>query len=656
MTPNSKYRPEIDGLRALAVLPVLFFHLGLGFTGGFTGVDVFFVISGFLICGIILRESDESRFSMLRFYERRVRRILPAFFVVAFVAIMLGALVLYPGDFDLMGNHLSFISLFASNVYLSIFEGGYWTGDAKMFPLLHTWSLAVEEQFYFVMPVILLVLHRRLKKQLFGALAFLFSVSLFYCIYATQVIPEKAFYLLPSRGWEMLMGGMVYLLVQRDCPWKEHALIGKILGGVGLLLIIGSYFTITGAMAFPGYIALFPTLGTALFIYSNSWGTNWSGRLLTWAPVVFVGKISYSLYLWHWPLIIFFKAHRYPEDLVLYDKILLFVVSLVASVLTWKFVEQPFRHPAKRHSPLKAIVPACILLVLLFGVSLAIRKYDGFQGRLPWVAGEVVARVKFEQDALGFERLSGIFNAKDQFQSGGYQVGVQGGQSPRIVVIGDSHAGMYSEKLSRFSLDYGFPISFFTNSGYKPLVQDNIEEDQLIFEYLSEWKPSVIIFIIKTEYLFGAPSEKDKYKDLYKDAIYRLSRICEDFYFVLQTPRSTAFNIRGWANDSTIRLIDLLINDGATDLPRLREEPAISRSSRAQARAWVEGFGIPNLEILDPGDYLLENGQTVITDQGRLLYWDGDHVNNLGAELVSPLFQEIFEGLASETEPNSSSE
>ena len=637
-----KYRPEIDGLRAFAVLPVVLFHLGLGFPGGFTGVDVFFVISGFLICGIILRESDEGRFSMLRFYERRVRRILPAFFAVIFASLILAALILYPGDFDMMGHHLSYISLFASNIQLSLFEGGYWAADAKTFPLLHTWSLAVEEQFYFVMPVILIVLHRWFRKHLFGALLCLFFVSLAYCIYATQAIPQQAFYLLPSRAWEMLLGGMVYLLIQRDCPWAKSPLVGSLLGAVGFVLMVGSYFMITGEMAFPGYIALFPTVGAALFIYSNSWGTNWTGQLLAWAPMQFIGKISYSLYLWHWPLIIFLKAHRWPEQITVTDKGALFVVSFAVSVASWKFIEQPFRHSAKRHSAIKAIVPACALLVLMLGVSLVIRKADGFPSRIAWIEGEAVPRIKAEQEALGLAGNQPIFNAMDEFHNGGYQVGTSDGEMPQFVVIGDSHAGMYGPQLSQLSVEYGEPVAFFTEASVRPFFQNDVETDTLVYSFIEKWKPSVILLIIKMDdELWRVVSDPDHARHL-EHALRRVSENCDALYFVLQTPKSVEHNIRGDFDLLQLRVISLL-TDGAIELPHMVDEPEISRLSRLQTKNWLEGLRLPNLTILDPGTYMLEDGKTVIADQqGRLLYLDDDHLSNFGAEHVSPLFREVF--------------
>ncbi|WPJ95006.1 acyltransferase family protein [Coraliomargarita algicola] len=647
MNKNSNYRPEIDGLRALAVLPVVFFHFGMGFSGGFTGVDVFFVISGFLICGIILRESDEGGFSILRFYERRVRRILPAFFTVIFATLVLAALVLYPSELDLMGHHLSYISLFASNIQLTAFEGGYWGADAKTFPLLHTWSLAVEEQFYFVMPFILMVLHRCFRKHLFVALLFLFFTSLVYCIYATETVPKQAFYLLPSRGWEMLFGGMVFLLVQKGCPWSKVPYVSSLFGLLGLILIIVGYFCITEDMAFPGYIALLPTVGTGLFIYSNSWNKNWTGQILAWSPLQFIGKISYSLYLWHWPLIVLLKEHRYPQEIGITDQLLLLLISFILSVLTWKFIEQPLRHPAKNHSRFKAFVPACFFIVVLFGVSLVIRKFDGFPSRLALVGGEAVAHIKMEQESLGGQANDTKYTKNGLFAEGGYQVNIEPGEVPELVVLGDSHAGMYAPVFSKLSAEYDVSSSFFMLSGVRPLLDTTALDNDLIYGYLEQWRPSAIVFIMRMDNMIGQILADPDYAKRWESVLRRTSLACDDLYFILQTPKSLERSFSGSFDFIQLRLIRLLVGDGE-QLPQRVDEPKVSRISRSQTLAWLIDLDISNLKVLDPGQYLLDGGKTVILDDDdRLLYVDDDHVNRFGAEYASPLFTSIFRTILS---------
>jgi hypothetical protein len=454
----------------------------------------------------------------------------------------------------------------------------------------------------------------------------------------------------------MLMGGMIYLLIQRDCPWAKPSPLSGMLGGAGLLLIISSYFTITGAMAFPGYIALFPTLGTALFLYSNSWGNNWSGPLLAWAPLQFIGKISYSLYLWHWPLIIFLKAHCYPEEIGMTDKLALFVVSFIVSILSWKYIEQPFRHPAKRNSAFKAIVPACILLVLMFGVSLVIRKYDGFPSRMTWMVGETVVRIKSEQEVMGWDGCPPIFNATDLFRRGGYQVGVNASNNPELIVIGDSHAVMYGTVLAELAVKFNVPIAFFTQSGLKPLFQGNTEEDMVIYRQLENWNPSAVVVILRSDRLIDKATVDANYRDRWVTSMRKISSICDNFYFVLQTPRSSGYDLNGYIDMVRYKLISDLVGETGGALPIRLIEPEDSRHSRSEIRTWVKELGLSNLRLLDPGLRLIKNGNVTITKDGRLLYMDDDHLSNLGAELASPIFSEIFEKRASEIESTNSSE
>lgn len=419
------------------------------------------------------------------------------------------------------------------------------------------------------------------------------------------------------------------------------------IGGLGLMLMIVSYFSITGEMAFPGYIALFPTLGAALFIYSNSWGNNWTGRLLACSPLLFIGKISYSLYLWHWPLIVFLKAYRDPLGISLSDKIALFVVSLVLSVLSWRFVEQPFRHPAKRNSAFKAIVPACILLVLLFGVSLIVRKYDGFPSRTSWVVGDVVNRIKNEQEVFGLSGNQKVFEAAELFNAGGYQEGIQDGQIPEVVVIGDSHAGMYGPVLSDLSLEHDVAVSFFTEAGVKPLFHvTTLAEDEKIFSYIEDWQPALTVLIMRMDYLMDSIETDPSYVERWTSSMRRLSQSCGELCFVLQTPKSVSYDIRGVRETRLLRLIRILTNKGETELPILVAEPESSRQSRGRIKVWVEELGLPNLRLLDPAQFMMKGRDVVITHQGRLLYTDDDHLSNFGAESSIPMFREVFEGLS----------
>jgi peptidoglycan/LPS O-acetylase OafA/YrhL len=339
------YRPDIDGLRALAVIAVVLFHYRVpGFGGGFVGVDVFFVISGYLITGLIMKEAGEGRFSLRYFYERRIRRIFPALFGMLAAATIVAALLFFPISFANFGKSLLATAVFASNFEFWR-ETGYFDVGADQKPLLHLWSIAVEEQFYLVFPALLLLIGSRSKARLALCVAAIFAVSLGFSIWSTHHAPAAGYYLLPSRIWELMLGALL-AIGAADFPARGR--VHQLAAAAGLALIGYSVFGYSHLTPFPGAAALIPCIGTALVIAAGQ-GTVLN-RVLSLKPVVFVGLISYSLYLWHWPIYVFARAalFRAPAP---YETVLLIGLSFVLSVLSWRFIERPFRGRTLRWSP-----------------------------------------------------------------------------------------------------------------------------------------------------------------------------------------------------------------------------------------------------------------------------------------------------------------
>lgn len=332
-----KYRPEIDGLRAVAVIPVVLFHLKLAaFGGGFVGVDVFFVISGYLITSLIVKDIEDGRFSILNFYERRARRILPALFAVVLFSSVVASILFTPGHFTEFGNSVVATILFYSNISFWS-ETGYFATPSDLKPLLHTWSLAVEEQFYILFPLTLLLVARFAAKWLVVAILAIASVSLVLSVWAVSTNPSAAFFLAPSRAWELMLGALLALGV---VPQPNNRTVQEIVSVAGLGLIGWAVFTFSTATPFPGLNALFPCVGATLVIYAGS--TNRVARLLAAKPVVFLGLISYSLYLWHWPLIVFTRYHLL-RDPAGWEIAVIIVLSFFMAVLSWRFIETPLR-------------------------------------------------------------------------------------------------------------------------------------------------------------------------------------------------------------------------------------------------------------------------------------------------------------------------
>lgn len=431
-----KYRAEIDGLRALAVIPVILFHTGLPlFDGGFVGVDVFFVISGYLITTIIINELDQGRFSVVDFYERRARRILPALFLVIFACIPFAWYWLLPSDMKSFSQSLIAASIFASNIFFW-HESGYFDTAAELKPLLHTWSLAIEEQFYLLFPLFLAISWKLGRRKLIIALGIILIISLAISHWASYAKPAAAFYLLPTRGWELLIGALVAFALSRPNQSSLGKTLPEFFSWLGVALILFSVFTYSKKTPFPGFPALIPTLGTALIILFAS-PYNSVGKLMSNKLFVGVGLISYSAYLWHQPLFAFAR-HRSLTEPSISTLLLLSLVSLVLAYFSWKFVELPFRN--KEKVPRKSVfIFSAIgsLGIVLYG--LAGHKTNGFIDNPRWDPIRKIEKIK-EHRASGF-RLCENKKVSTAFKFGLVCVLGDDSVAPSGIIWGDSFAG-----------------------------------------------------------------------------------------------------------------------------------------------------------------------------------------------------------------------
>ena len=340
-----KYRAEIDGLRAIAVVPIILFHAGFEyFSGGFVGVDVFFVISGYLITTIILSEKEQGTFSLVNFYERRFRRILPALFMVMLVSLIFSLLWLMPSYMEDFSQSLMAVSTFSSNI-LFWRESGYWEISNELKPLLHTWSLAVEEQYYVLYPLFLMLIWHFRKCWILGSFIVIAAISLATAQWGAYNKPIPTFYLLPTRGWELAIGaGIAYYFLYRKQTVRtllSHKSVNEALGLLGLLMISYAVYVFDKGTPFPSLYALVPTVGTGLIILFSSSQTM-VGRLLSIKPLVAVGLISYGAYLWHWPLLVFARHLSITEPSELTFAILA-LLSFPLAYLSWRYIEKPFR-------------------------------------------------------------------------------------------------------------------------------------------------------------------------------------------------------------------------------------------------------------------------------------------------------------------------
>lgn len=363
-----KYRSEIDGLRALAVMPVIFFHAGFSFfSGGFVGVDVFFVISGYLITTIIIRELNNNTFSIKRFYERRARRILPALIFVILISSIISFIFLTRSE--LAGYFKSVIAtlFFFSNFYFYK-TTPYFRSESDLEPLLHTWSLSIEEQFYIIFPITLLLFHKFFKRYIFLMLIFGFVASLFICQFlALKTGGTLNFYFTFSRAWELALGAIcAHILIYKNLSYSP--LIKNLLSTIGIILIMFSIFFFSRQTVFPSFYALVPTIGTSLIILFADRDT-FVNKILSIKFLVSMGLISYSLYLWHQPLLAFGKI--FFDDLSIIKKLILIFFSILMSIFSYFYIEKIFRDKNKIDFKFffKTITITSIFLVLFSHIS-----------------------------------------------------------------------------------------------------------------------------------------------------------------------------------------------------------------------------------------------------------------------------------------------
>ncbi|MEP0960597.1 MAG: acyltransferase family protein [Roseobacter sp.] len=443
-TSGTLYRADIDGLRALAVVPIVLFHMGVGaISGGFVGVDVFFVISGYLITSLLLRDLEDGRFSFLAFYVKRIRRLGPALLVTLLLTLAVGRFVLAPEHLELLAES-SLASLLSVSNILFWLEAGYFDAEAIYKPLLHTWSLGVEEQFYFIWPALLLLAWRLGRAGIQVILALLALASLLCAEYFLAAHPETVFFLAPFRIFEFSFGASLAVMT----IWPEGS--AKMRSGIsvlGLALILGTMFLFDKSTRFPGLHALVPCLGAALIIWAGP--EAWFNRILAQNLFVYIGRISYSLYLVHWPVVVYYTyLYELPQSPL---EISLLTTGVVLLACAMYFgVEQPCRKRTFKTDPPKFAIGTRQLLfsvgglaALIFGYSIVIDRQDGMKDRLP---ADLQALNRAVSDGRG-ARIKGIRTGQCHFSKmslpeylSAFDECLPDHRENMIVVLGDSHA------------------------------------------------------------------------------------------------------------------------------------------------------------------------------------------------------------------------
>jgi peptidoglycan/LPS O-acetylase OafA/YrhL len=433
-----KYRADIDGLRALAVLPVVLYHMGFSryMPGGFIGVDIFFVISGYLITSIITANIESNSYSLADFYNRRIKRIFPVLFVLYITVAILSLLSHFPSESETVGNSIASSVFFVSNI-LFYYSSGYFDTTSDSNFLLHTWSLSVEEQFYVLFPIILYTMKNLTKNQRLLTLTTIAVASFLTSTYLVKNDASAAYYLVHSRAWELMLGALLAI----HAPKSLTKPAAELLGITGLVLILSSCFFINKATPFPGLAALPACLGTVAIIYSGISNT-WISTILGNPILRFFGLISYSLYLWHWPIWVFFDEKFQFEGLSGFlAKIGLIILSIIVATISWQYIEKPFRQKRswlnQRNVLTGGVIVMCLMTVFAFSLSNL--------NRIIWSPTPEAEKIneyvnyggiKFNTDAKCF--LHSEDNSWELFEKDKcLNISLT---KPNILVMGDSHA------------------------------------------------------------------------------------------------------------------------------------------------------------------------------------------------------------------------
>ncbi len=646
-----KYRPEIDGLRALAVLPVILFHAGFeAFGGGYVGVDVFFVISGYLITTIIVDELRRGSFSIVRFYERRARRILPALFLVAAVCILLAWYWMTPAEMKAFGQSLVAMTLFGSNI-LFWRTSGYFENTSELKPLLHTWSLAVEEQFYVLFPLFLMLGWRFGRRVLMAAMLVLALASLWWSQSLLVDHLAMAYYLLPARAWELLVGAFVAFYLDRrhgllpNRAWREAASIA------GLALLAYGVFAFDEFTPFPGFAALVPTLGTAALILCARPDTA-VGRLLGMKAVVGVGLISYSAYLWHQPLLAFarLRAFSAPGKPLLAA---LCMLSLLLAYLTWKFVETPIRQ-RKTISRGQLFGASAAIGSCLLGVGLAAhleRITPLWQLAHPGLVNTGVGLTSVAQ-----RPCVGMAAPRDGICR------VYGHGSRRVVIWGDSHA--LALAVSVPVLD-DVELVVLSQPGCPPLIGVRRLEDpgapsgcsklsalEHYADYVASLKPDTVLLAGRwTLYLHGLQFEGVASKRHHylseSDTGRALPSLAERETVLARALRRTVSRFSAQSQVLVLAQVPDFASYGFRRIARQDfAEPlsALSEWHRSELRVLAGLSDMPNTHVIDPKPVFCDSIVCATRDKGVLLYQDENHLSPAGGAKLwrEVLAQRIF--------------
>ncbi len=637
------FRNDINGLRAIAVVIVVLFHFGLpGFSGGFVGVDVFFVISGFLMTGIIFTKLQKNQFSVLEFYLARARRIIPALAALCLILLFLAWFLLPPYEYDRLGKHIIGAATFLSNIVF-FKESGYFDASSHEKWLLHTWSLSVEWQFYIIYPVLILVLRKMFSMTLIPWMLLSFALGSFLL---SAFLPDRwavaGFYLLPTRAWEMMLGGLVFL-----CALKSSKKMAPLMEFAGLALIIASTLFLDASVKWPGWMAILPVAGAVLILVAardDSWVTQ--NRVAQ-----YLGATSYSLYLWHWPVVVALSLLDVIQSpMWICVGILL---SMIFAHLSYRFIEQYWRAPPRKLHPLRPLSVYASVLMVIAAAGFVIFRYQGIPARVdtyiaiadgeqrnrnPRVECMVVPSsdpsspmcifgkntkkiaVIVIGDSHSNTAINAIADAIPDEQGGALFLGADGCISPvNIATPYFASCGLYNQKILTYLRDNlsGVPVIVVNHMTEKLLNPGNIAANRAVY---LDGKPNT--------HADFAPAFLQQYTD-------NICGIAETRrVFIMQPIPDMGVHVPQTITRAKLyggREIDVSVsrniyNDKNKAIRHLNEDTA----------------KICGVETIDPVPYLCDEKMCLGSIKNRPLYYDDNHLSEYGSRLLTPMFSKIW--------------
>ncbi len=635
------YRPDIDGLRAIAVVAVVLFHAEIpGFGGGFVGVDVFFVISGYLITQLLLGTANKPlRLKLSEFYIRRARRILPALYAMTVVAAVLAVFLLLPWDLARFGRYLAATSVVATNIAAWLDGIGYFQSKLTHVPLSHLWSIAIEEQFYLTYPITLVLICRYLPRRRTQALIAMAAASFAACVWGSYHAPAANFFLAPSRAWELLLGAALATVG----AGRMTRLANELLAVCSLVLLALAVYGYTAVTPYPGIYSLPPCAASAMLILSGRGQSTWVGRLLALRPLVFTGLISYSIYLWHFPALLFFSYYNLVPIGAIPLTMLLACIYIVAAA-SWKWIETPLRTRVFFKSNPSFVWLALLTNIILLGVGITLSESDGLPQRFP-------AEVRARGGAWLFDdqRLLKCTDVPLEEISAGSlcSFGPQNDTAQRALVWGDSHATALLPAYEKFAMAHRLRVYYAVYSSCRPLIGfTNKKQSEQNQNGCAKFNVAVTGAVRRLDpqlLILNAHWIDDDTDLVSRSAARPIPGESNFTEGLLETLRQT-----GSLHRSVCVVMD--VPEYKYDLPNalgiarkrgIAEDFLKQTLARASAPYLAAERDIRILEqrgllrSVDPKNLLCPDGTCIFESNGNLLYWDSDHLSYAGAQFVS---------------------